>query len=161
MFGDWADYYVRSGRGRSVDHAEMRELLARADAANLVLQPSNSREAAFICCCCGCCCGVLGGLQRYPKPAEIVASSFSARLQPERCQGCWTCVKRCQMQALTEEGDHVALNVDRCIGCGLCVTTCPSGALALVRRLDSEQRQVPATLDAAWRTICRAQAEVH
>jgi electron transport complex protein RnfB len=158
MFGEWADFYVHGGRGRYIDRSEVMELLARADAANLVLQPSNSQDISFICCCCGCCCGVLKGLQRHPRPAEIVASAFMASLEPEACQGCWTCLERCQMQALAAEGDHVALNADRCIGCGLCVTTCPSGALTLVRKPGSVQTQMPADMQATWRTISQAQA---
>lgn len=160
IFGEWADYYVRGGRGRSIDRSEVMEILARADAANLVLQPTNSRDIATICCCCGCCCGILKGLQSHPKPSEIVASAFIAKLEPETCQGCWTCLKRCQMEALTEASERVDLNLDRCIGCGLCVTTCPSGALTLVRKLESERTQVPVTMAATWRTISFAQAEM-
>jgi len=70
-------------------------------------------------------------------------------------------VERCQMQALAEDGDRVALNTDRCIGCGLCVSTCPSGALMLVRKPDSERTQPPTTMDATWRTIAQAQTEMH
>jgi electron transport complex protein RnfB len=156
IFGEWADYYVRDGRGRSIDRSAVMEILTRADAANLVLQPSNSREIAVICCCCGCCCGVLRGLQSHPRLSEIVASSFIAKLEPAMCEGCWVCVERCQMQALAEDGDCVALNTDRCIGCGLCVSTCPSGALTLVRKPDSERAQPPITMDAAWRTMAQA-----
>ena len=65
------------------------------------------------------------------------------------------------MQALADEGGRVTLNTDRCIGCGLCVTTCPSGALTLVRKPDSEWTQIPVTLDATWRIISQAQAEMH
>ena len=161
VFGEWADYYVRGERGRYIDESEVWDILARADSANLVLQPTNSREVAAICCCCGCCCGVLGGLQRHPKPSEIVASAFIATLEPETCEGCRVCLERCQMQALTEDGDRVALNSDRCIGCGLCVSTCPSGALTLVRKPDSERTQPPMTMDATWRTIAEAQAARH
>ena len=159
MFGEWADYYVRSGRGRRIDRSEVTEILARADAANLVLQPSNSREVAAICCCCGCCCGILHGLQRQPKPSESVASAFIARLELESCTGCWTCLDRCQMGALTEDGDRVALNTDRCIGCGLCVSTCPSEALTLARKPETERTRTPLTFDMTWRTISQAQAE--
>jgi uncharacterized Fe-S center protein len=158
MFGEFADYYVRSGRGRAIDHAEVMDLLAKADAANLVLQPTNSKEIQAICCCCGCCCGILRGLQNHPVPAEAVASAFIARLDPETCVGCWTCLERCQMEALSEDGDRVALNADRCIGCGLCVTTCPSGALTLARKSGSDPSAIPDTFDATWRTIAGAQA---
>jgi electron transport complex protein RnfB len=160
IFGEWADYYVRSDRGRSIDRSEMLAILDRADAANLVLQPTNSRDIAAICCCCGCCCGILEGLQRHPKPSEVVASAFIAELRPEICEGCWTCLDRCQMQALAAEGDLVALDTDRCIGCGLCVSTCPSGALTLVRKPESERTRVPTTMNATWRVISQAQAEM-
>jgi hypothetical protein len=55
IFGDFADYYVRGGLGRYISRAEVIEILVQADAANLVLQPSNSRDITAICCCCGCC----------------------------------------------------------------------------------------------------------
>ena len=133
MFGDFADFYVRSGRGRSIDQSEVKEILARANEANLVLNPTNSRFVAAICCCCGCCCGILKGLQYHPKPSEVCASSFIAELEPEACQGCWTCLERCQMQAITAEGDRVALNTDRCIGCGICEFKCPVNGEAAIR----------------------------
>jgi NAD-dependent dihydropyrimidine dehydrogenase PreA subunit len=160
MFGEWADYYVRDGRGRSIDQSEVMKILTRADAANLVLQPSNSRDIDFICCCCGCCCGILGGLKNHPRPSEIVANSFIAKHESEICEGCWACLERCQMQAFTEEVDRVTLNTDRCIGCGLCVSTCPSGALSLVRKPDSERTQIPVTMDATWHIISQAQTEM-
>jgi ferredoxin len=160
VFGEFADYYVQGGRGRAIDRAEVMDILARADAANLVLQPTNSQRIGAICTCCGCCCGVLGGLKRHPKPAEAVGSAYIARLDAETCVGCWTCLERCQMEALSEADDRVALNVDRCIGCGLCVSTCPSGALTLERKPESERTRVPATFQDTWRTIAQAQAEM-
>jgi NAD-dependent dihydropyrimidine dehydrogenase PreA subunit len=160
MFDEWADYYVQGGRGRYIDRSEVEEILVRADAANLVLQPTNSQDIAAICCCCGCCCGVLGGLKYHPKPADAVASAFIARLDADSCDGCWDCLERCQMEALAEDGDIVFHDADRCIGCGLCVTTCPSGALRLVRKPESYQTQVPDTMDVTWRIITEAQAEM-
>ena len=158
VLGEWADYYVDGNRARAIERSEVKEILERAYAANLVLQPSNSMESVFICCCCGCCCGILRGLQSHPRPAEIVASSFIAQLDRDSCLGCWDCIERCQMQALAEDGDRVALNAGRCIGCGLCVSTCPTEALALVRKSGSERMQPPPTLDATWQMIVQAQA---
>ena len=160
MFGEWADYYVRDGRARPIDQSEVIEILRRADEANLVLQPSNSKDIGFICCCCGCCCGVLRGLQNHPRPSEAVSSSFIVQLNADICDGCWDCLERCQMQALSENDKHVTLNSDRCIGCGLCVTICPSEALKLVRKPDSEIILVPDTIDAVWRIISQAQSEM-
>jgi len=159
IFGDWADFYARTGRGRAIDRAEMFALLARADAANLVLQPSNSRDISFICCCCGCCCGVLRGLKGHPRPADLVANNFIAALAAETCEGCLTCLDRCQMGALVEDGEHVTLKSERCIGCGLCVTTCPSGSLTLTRKPENTRQPIPATFNATWHIISEAQAD--
>ena len=173
LFDEWADYYVSNVEGRYIERAEVMEILAEADAANLVLQPSNSQHASFICCCCRCCCGVLRSLRLQRKPAEVVASPFIARLDAEACEGCRICLDRCPMKALRSAGnrqgsagnrqgsvgDHVRLKVDRCIGCGLCVTTCPSEALSLERKADGEQAATPADMTTTWQVISRAQAE--
>ena len=157
VFGEWADYFVRTGRGRPIDNNEIKDILAHADAANLVLQPSNSQEAAFICCCCGCCCGMLLGLKMHPRPSEVVVNAFIAQLEPELCEKCETCLERCQVNALTPGLDHVVLNTVRCIGCGLCVSTCPTSALTLTRK-PNYQGQAPArTFQDALRNIMEIQ----
>ncbi len=142
-FDGGADFYVRNGMGRYITHEEALNVIALANEAGLVLQPSNSREAAFICACCGCCCGVLRNLKRYPDPASLVATTFRAHLDPETCIGCGVCVDRCQMEALAVVAGGVTLDLGRCIGCGLCVSTCPSGALTLERKPEAEQPNIP------------------
>jgi formate hydrogenlyase subunit 6/NADH:ubiquinone oxidoreductase subunit I len=159
MFDEFADFYVKGGMGRSIDLSEVLEILTRADAANLVLQPTNSQEIQAICCCCGCCCGILNGLKQQPKPAESVSSAFIASLDADMCIACWTCLSRCQMEALTEDGDRISLNQDRCIGCGLCVSTCPSGALKLERKPDNEWIRVPPKFQDTWRIITKTQTK--
>jgi NAD-dependent dihydropyrimidine dehydrogenase PreA subunit len=153
IFGEWADYYVRNGIGRYIDQSEVAEILTLADKANLVLQPNNSRELIVMCCCCGCCCSILTRIKPHPRPSELVASPFRARHESERCESCGTCVDRCQMDALSFEGERVVLNSSRCIGCGLCVSTCPTGSLTLVRKPASEQIKVPISMDATWREL--------
>jgi ferredoxin len=142
-FGSGADYYVHNGMGRAVTQEEALSIIRQANEAGLVLQPSNSKTATFICCCCGCCCGVLRNIKAQPHPAELVASPFEATLDVEACVGCGVCVDRCQMDALALTDGVAALDPDRCIGCGLCVTTCPTGALTLMRKPPSKQRPVP------------------
>jgi electron transport complex protein RnfB len=142
-FGSSAAFYQRNGLGRAISKEEALEILRQAEKAGLVLQPGNSQDPDFICACCGCCCGVLRNLKRYPKPGKLVSSAFVATLNLETCQACGACTERCQMEALTLEGDKVILDVDRCIGCGLCVSTCPSDSLSLRRKPEPAQPYVP------------------
>jgi electron transport complex protein RnfB len=148
-FGLMVDFYIRRGLGRIISQQEALDVLKQANDIGLVLQPSNSRDAAFICCCCGCCCGVLRNIKRHPKPASIVSTPFIASLNPDTCTGCGTCIDRCQTQALRLEAEKAVLNADRCIGCGLCVSTCPTGSLTLTRKPESEQAEVPKDFDHA------------
>ncbi len=145
-FGDKTSYFVQAGIGRQVDRQTVLDILEQADRAGLVIQPSNSRDPAWICCCCGCCCGVLRTIKTYPHPAELVASPFTVELDAAACKGCGICVKRCQMDALTMKDGRISLDLGRCIGCGLCVSTCPSGALRLARKSREKQPPVPPTI---------------
>jgi len=160
IFGDWADYYVREGKGRAIDRAEVLEILKKADQDNLVLQPSNSRDVSVICCCCKCCCGVLKSLTRHPRPAEAVFSHFTASFDQRFCAGCGICIERCPMGAFTRSDDKVEFNSVRCIGCGLCVTTCPTDALKLVCKPDTGRIRIPDTITETWQEIAEARNRV-
>ncbi len=142
-FGAAESYYIETGAGRRASHDEVLEILKLADKSGLVLQTSNGRDISWICTCCGCCCGVLRNLKQYPRPAELVAAPFMARLDPSLCNGCGVCAKRCQMNALKIHDDRATLNHDGCIGCGLCVSTCETGALVLERKPVRQQPRVP------------------
>jgi electron transport complex protein RnfB len=143
VFGMGVDYDHRNGVGRVIDLKETLDIIKRADEAGLVLQPSNTKDALFICCCCGCCCQVLKSYKRNPKPVSMVSTSFIAAHNLETCSSCGVCVGRCQMDALTLAADTITLDLDRCIGCGLCVSTCPTDSIRLVRKPDSEQPEIP------------------
>ncbi len=143
VLGRGADYYVKNGLGRPISQKEALDILKEADNSGLVLQPGNAQKAGNICCCCGCCCGVLRTVKRHPQPASIVSSAFVVSADASACDGCGTCLERCQMEALELIEDKVVHNIERCIGCGLCVSTCPTGTLALVRKPESEQPKVP------------------
>lgn len=138
-----AEVMVRTGRGRTISQEDALAILRRAEEVGLVLQPSNAKKALFICTCCGCCCNALRSLKRFPEPANIVSSPFLASLNTDTCEGCGTCVKRCQMEAICLVDDKAFLDVNRCIGCGLCVTTCPASSLSLTRKPEAKQPYVP------------------
>jgi ferredoxin len=142
-FGEVAEHVVHTGRGRAISQEESLAILHRAEEVGLVLQPANAKDPIFICTCCGCCCGVLRSLKLHPTPASLASSAFVARLDTETCQGCGTCVERCQMAAVYLDNGQAVLDLSRCIGCGLCVDTCPSDSLSLVRKPGAEQPSVP------------------
>ena len=150
MFDDFADFYVRTGRARSIKKEEVKQILEKADKANLVLNPTNSKHISAICCCCGDCCLFMRSIKSYPKPAEAVASSFIVDYDSEVCIGCNVCVGRCQMDAITATEPIVSVNKDRCIGCGLCVSTCPTNALTLKRKPDKDIPQISETFLDHW-----------
>lgn len=143
QFGKLAEYYLRRGSARAIDRQEALAILKQANQFGLVLQPSNSKEAAFLCCCCGCCCAVLRNIKRHPQPASLVSTPFVVTMRPESCTACGLCIHRCQMEALRLEADQVSVDAERCIGCGLCVSTCPTHSLVLMRKPDSEQATIP------------------
>jgi Fe-S-cluster-containing hydrogenase component 2 len=159
VFGWGADYYERNGLGRQITLEETLEILKKAEADGLVLQPGNSQEIVNICCCCGDCCLVLKSLKRLPAPAAALVSPFVARLDREICVGCETCIERCQMDALAMADGAAVLNPERCIGCGLCVSTCPSGALMLERKPPELQPVVPKNAREAFELRAKARAE--
>jgi NAD-dependent dihydropyrimidine dehydrogenase PreA subunit len=161
MFGDFADFYTRTGRGRSIDKEEVRSILEEANKANLVLNPTNSKFVSAICCCCGDCCGVLQGLKSSSNPSESVASNFIVEYDSESCIGCGVCVDRCQMEAITLNTPIVDVNTSRCIGCGLCVTTCPGNALTLKRKTEKVLKDMPETVFDTWIKIANDQSKSH
>jgi ferredoxin/DNA-binding Lrp family transcriptional regulator len=154
-FGGGVTLSQEMGISRTIDQAEALDILRRADEAGLVLQPSNSKNPIWICTCCGCCCQILKSFKRHPRPAEIVATPFSAVVDAEACHGCGICVDRCQMAALTMDGEVAVLDEGRCIGCGLCVSTCPSDAIVLHRKPASEQPRVPRTIEGTYLRLAR------
>jgi len=133
-FREFADLLARMDWGRSISAKEALEIAEKSEEEGLVLQPANEQEPQFICSCCGDCCGILGMLKAVPKPAEAVACNFYAKTAPLLCVACGTCLDRCQMEAITLEGDFALIDRDRCIGCGLCVSTCAAGSIRLVKK---------------------------
>lgn len=155
-FGAADSYYIETGAGRRASRDEVLDILRQADKNGLVLQASNGKDISWICCCCGCCCGVLRNLKRYPRPADLVSAPFTARLDPDQCNGCGVCTSRCQTDAIAIIDDQARLDAGQCIGCGLCVSTCATGALTLQRKPVPAQPRVPlntatSMLGLAWK----------
>ncbi len=131
MIGAIARGSVASGIARELGREETLALLDQAERDGMVLQPSNSRDPAFICFCCGCCCGLLRAARQFPRPSEYVHSNYQAVVDAESCTECRICRSRCPIDALHSADGATVVDHDRCIGCGACVPTCPSDAIRL------------------------------
>jgi Pyruvate/2-oxoacid:ferredoxin oxidoreductase delta subunit len=146
--GSMAQMVLRSGFGRELSREEALAILELNQKQGLVLQPSNTEKAEFICSCCGCCCGMLRTHKLLPKPLDFWAANFHAVVDRNTCEGCGACVKRCQVGAVSVSGKNqpAAVDLDRCIGCGVCVPGCPTHAITLVKK-PAEVRPPPTRED--------------
>lgn len=45
-------------------------------------------------------------------------------LDPDKCRGCVTCMKRCPTEAIRVRGGKASVAYERCIGCGECIRLC-------------------------------------
>jgi len=134
--GDIGRALLESGVGREISGVEAMAIIKANQKEGLVLQPSNTQKAEFICSCCGCCCGMLGLQKSLPKPLDFWASNFQARVDLNTCKGCGLCEKHCQVGAVRVPAKKKSAVVDlnRCIGCGVCVVACPAGSLSLLKK---------------------------
>jgi NAD-dependent dihydropyrimidine dehydrogenase PreA subunit len=145
--GSMARMVLMSGSGREITRDEAMAIIEQNQKQGLVLQPSNTAKAEFICSCCGCCCGMLGVHKILPRPLDFWASNFHARIDSGTCEGCGACEKRCQVDAVVvSEKKQAAVDLDRCVGCGLCVPVCPTQSIKLVKKPD-ESRPPPTRED--------------
>jgi electron transport complex protein RnfB len=133
--GAVAESLPSSSTGRKISREEALELLKQNQKEGLVLQPSNTKTAEFICSCCGCCCGILRLHKKLPKPLNFWSANFHAVVDKDRCKGCGSCEASCQVEAITvfQKEKIAVVNLDRCLGCGVCVAQCPKEAIALAK----------------------------
>ncbi len=134
--GSMAQAALRMGMGKEITLDESMSILEQNQKQGLVLQPSNTEKAEFICSCCGCCCGMLGMHKNLPKPLDFWASNFYAVVDTDTCDGCGNCEKRCQVGAVSvsEKTQQTSIDLNRCIGCGVCIPTCPQKAISLQKK---------------------------
>jgi len=151
--GSMAQAALRNAIGREISLEESLSILDENQQQGLILQPSNTEKAEFICSCCGCCCGMLGMLKSLPIPVDFWASNYYAAADTEACNGCGACEKRCQVGAarVSEPKQKSSVDLNRCVGCGLCIPSCPQNAMSLHKK--PQEVKPPPTRDALYEII--------
>ncbi len=146
--GDTASMCLKRGVGHSITHDEALNMLTQSENEGLVLQPSNTQRAEFVCSCCGCCCGMLRLQKLLPRPVDFWTSNYYAAVDDDTCIACGKCAERCQVGAVSvrEPAGPAVIQRSRCIGCGLCIPSCPANAMRLEEK---SQPAVPPENEAA------------
>jgi electron transport complex protein RnfB len=139
-----------TGISDEITQQEALALLDKAEEVGLVHSVSNVMNGiGYVCNCCGCCCAVLRGITEWGIENSVARAGYYAVIDPDECLGCGTCIERCHVGAISDQGGVSVVNREKCIGCGLCVTGCLDHVARLERRPDAEI--VPPPLDfAAW-----------
>jgi Pyruvate/2-oxoacid:ferredoxin oxidoreductase delta subunit len=134
--GSIAQTVLQSGTGREITRDEALSIIEQNQKQGLILQPSNTEKAEFICSCCGCCCGMLDVHKNIPKPLDFWASNFQAVVDTNTCNGCGTCQECCQVGAVSvsDKKQQAVVDLDRCLGCGVCVSNCPTESISLLKK---------------------------
>jgi electron transport complex protein RnfB len=134
-FGPQAHNYIKRGFSRRISNEEAFKILDTTEKAGMVHCASNTgKYIDGLCNCCICHCGFLQNINKAIKPFNVAPSSFVVEFDRDNCSACGACVDRCQMGALTDNGNEIVFNRERCIGCGLCISYCSMGLLELKTR---------------------------
>lgn len=134
--GGMARMALKNKMGREISGDEALAIIEKNQKQGLVLQPSNTQKAEFICSCCGCCCGMLRTHKALPKPLDFWASNFYAAVDRDTCAGCGNCEKRCQVNAVRvfAKKQPAVVDLNRCLGCGVCIPDCPTESITLLKK---------------------------
>lgn len=129
----------RPARPGDISQAEALAILDKAEEIGLVHTVSNVLKGfGYVCNCCSCCCGILRGITDWGIENSVAYANYYSVINPDECQGCGTCITRCQVHAITEQNGISVVDLKRCIGCGLCVTGCPNGVAKLQRKPEDQ-----------------------
>jgi F420-non-reducing hydrogenase iron-sulfur subunit len=93
--------------------------------------------------------------------ADEIEKQFSEMvsyyIDPEKCQACMTCAKRCPADAIISAKNQVhVIDQDKCIRCGTCIEACPP-RFGSIRKISGEPVPPPVPEDA--RTVVRKKKE--
>ncbi len=133
-----------------ISRDEALAILEKSEEVGLVHTVSNVMQGVgYVCNCCGCCCAILRSINEWGIGNSVAYSSYVAVIDPVLCASCGDCIRRCQVNAISEGETASVVDRARCIGCGLCVTGCTNDAARLERKPQAEIVLPPLDF-AAW-----------
>ncbi|MDI6873487.1 4Fe-4S binding protein [Candidatus Solincola sp.] len=136
----WLELFPRDYR--VIDKEEALRIVRESNEKGLVqmldrhMYFRGSANYFVICNCCACSCLPIIGYRVFKQDGyHYIPSRYRSTVDPERCQGCGTCVEVCAFRerSLVEGRARVA----DCQGCGLCVRFCPHRANTMVPRREA------------------------
>ena len=84
---------------------------------------------------------------------KLFREMVSYYIDPEKCQACMTCAKRCPADAIISAKNQIhVIDQEKCIKCGTCLEACPP-RFGSVRKISGEPVPPPVPEDA--RTVVR------
>jgi coenzyme F420-reducing hydrogenase delta subunit/Fe-S-cluster-containing hydrogenase component 2 len=88
---------------------------------------------------------------------RLLSEVVSYYIDPEKCQACMTCAKRCPVEAIISAKNQIhVIEQEKCIKCGTCLEVCPPKFRA-VTKISGEP--VPPPLPEEKRAIVRKKKE--
>jgi len=88
---------------------------------------------------------------------KLFSEVISYYIDPEKCQACMTCAKRCPVEAIISAKNQVhVIEQEKCIKCGTCLEVCPTKFSAVTKISGGP---VPPPLPEDKRTIIRKKKE--
>jgi coenzyme F420-reducing hydrogenase delta subunit/ferredoxin len=88
---------------------------------------------------------------------KLFSEAISYYIDPEKCQACMTCAKRCPVEAIISAKNQVhVIEQEKCIKCGTCLEVCPTKFSAVTKISGGP---VPPPLPEDKRTIVRKSKE--
>ena len=96
-----ADFMIKQGYGREISKKEALEIIEKTSKMGLMHIGDNVKNnLSFICNCCECCCGILQSYHHHGIFPVAVTSSFTMKVDSEKCVGCGACVSKCQVKEI-------------------------------------------------------------
>jgi len=137
------------GEGEGIDRYELRSRLAEMSKLVPYFKLVNQEKLAFR----------LkteeerDGLFTKEEIDRLFSEMVSYYIDPEKCQACMTCLRRCPAEAIVGGKNRIhVIDQDKCIKCGTCFEVCPA-RFASVKKISGEP--VPPPIPEEKRTLVR------